>query len=211
MDVKSIAVPLSKNQERIDVAGFCSDSCPYLGSRQDQITPMAFADSRNRCFRGGHGLHLDLDYQRSFCLVAEYNSCDIYNAGEEESHPEDALSNQHAKRKGLRLVVPVFVAIFVVSLVVSFSFFNFGNIGLPALNFNIPRGLIEVQVLIQEFAQDELGPLPFEIIESGKSSADGPATSKMGSEPNEPVIEKQGMKASGDEGSSFRPIQYGPN
>ena len=56
--------------------------CPYLGLQHDPQTPALFPSERNFCHRTGSP-HVILDtHQQSYCLVAEHQTCPIFNKPE---------------------------------------------------------------------------------------------------------------------------------
>ncbi len=54
-----------------------SSICPYLGTKTDPETPMAFASGNGRCYRSGKALSINVRHQMKYCLSAEHSTCPL--------------------------------------------------------------------------------------------------------------------------------------
>lgn len=104
MAEKSNSFKLAQVQGKIDVSGMCHASCPFVGSKWDQSTPMGFPHEENRCYRHGEELERQLSFQRLYCLSEQYESCKIYQQKPKVLSQEPTPA---ARKHGLRLAIPV--------------------------------------------------------------------------------------------------------
>lgn len=149
---------LTSVRGKIDVSGMCHASCPFIGSKRDQSTPMGFPHQENLCHRHGEGIEKQLQYQRLFCLSAEYESCEIYQQPAKPPSPEAAAGPQ---RLNMRFAFPAALILLLMFAIIAAPIVmqNAGDDGRP----RFMPDLAPVHALFQEPAnRDEETSTPSE-------------------------------------------------
>jgi len=93
--------------------------CPFLGLSDDPETALSFPSPHNRCYHAKQALSVNLEFQRSYCLVANHISCEEYNSDAANPLPPNSRNGDTDTRKKSIFpgVLIVFLAFAVVALV----------------------------------------------------------------------------------------------
>ena len=76
--------------------------CPYLGSRSDPVTALAYPSMENYCFHAMHGAGIKMEHQEAFCLTIKYLDCKEYSKEPGVPLPDEKyhLQGRKQNRKG---------------------------------------------------------------------------------------------------------------
>lgn len=102
---------MSSNFEN-DITENDQNTCPYLGLKNDRVTFSSYPSGWNACHHVSPVKTPILDYQRNFCLRANYVNCQIYQAPPGQRMPRDIQLREKGiseKRKQLIALAIVFV------------------------------------------------------------------------------------------------------
>jgi hypothetical protein len=193
MEDKKKTIAIADIQGSIDLTDICASTCPFLATKFDGITPMAYPNPKNHCFRHGQAVETTVEFQRAYCLSPKYETCPVFLKTETpRTRPQD--SKKEAKDDGQRrLAVPVAAIILLLIFVTVISW----------------------PVLAQSPGQDQAVNLPtafdqvWGLFENGAEAVNGEKITPPpggGEALPDADIQQPVRKASGD----FRAIQYPP-
>ena len=103
----------------VDISGFSPVICPYLGSKTDRVTAIAYPHPANQCHRHTAVVTRQLQFQKAFCLSKNHKQCVVFQ--EENLPPFVEADKMRKAHKGRRIGLTLSVIIALISIIAFIS------------------------------------------------------------------------------------------
>lgn len=198
MENNGKTVALADIQGSIDVSDICAATCPFLASKFDDVTPMAFPHTNNHCYRYGDPTDITIEHQREYCLAPAYDTCPVYLEKEKPvPHPQVSEINSK-KRRELRLAFPVTAVVLLLLFAALMSWPVLAQSPGQDQAVNAPLAVEQIRGLFTWFAQDDQ-PATIEVEEANPLP-----------DPDNTLSDVDNVQPARQARGDFRAIQYPP-
>lgn len=99
------------------------ETCPHLGLKNDQVTFSSYPSGWNACHHVNPVSTPTLDFQRRFCLRANYVNCPIYQSASGQKMPRDVQLREHGfSDKTKQILLLALLAVVGIAIILGFVF-----------------------------------------------------------------------------------------